>query len=86
MSLENLRQKVDEIDEGIVKLIADRIRLAKEIAKQKEMKGKLFEDSQREQVVLKNTRSVAQKEGIKINNNLGEVVLGFILSQAQYQI
>ena len=30
--------------------------------------------------------AIAQKEGIKINNNLGEVVLGFILSQAQYQI
>ena len=29
--------------------------------------------------------AIARAEGIKIDNNLGDVVLGFILSQAQYQ-
>jgi FKBP-type peptidyl-prolyl cis-trans isomerase (trigger factor) len=29
--------------------------------------------------------AIGQKEGIKLEDNLGEVVLGFILSQAQYQ-
>ena len=29
--------------------------------------------------------AIAKNEGIKVDNNLGDVVLGFILSQAQYQ-
>ena len=29
--------------------------------------------------------AIAKAEGIKIDNNLGDVVLGFVLSQAQYQ-
>lgn len=29
--------------------------------------------------------AIAKNEGIKVDNNLGDVVLGFVLSQAQYQ-
>ena len=29
--------------------------------------------------------AIGKNENIKLDNNLGEVVLGFILSQAQYQ-
>ena len=40
MNLEELRKKIDEIDTQIVKLIADRMKIVKDIGLEKERKGK----------------------------------------------
>ena len=64
MSLEDLRRKIDETDKNIVRLIAERIRIAGEIGGEKKKLGKPIEDASREQVVLKNVRSIAQGENI----------------------
>ena len=70
MSLEDLRKKIDETDKDIVRLIAERIRIAEEIGGEKKKQGKQIEDAAREQVVLKNVRDMAahgniSQEGIE---------------------
>ena len=52
MSLEELRKKIDEADIRIVKLIADRIRIAEEIGREKKRLGKQIEDTAREKEVF----------------------------------
>ncbi|MBA7606677.1 Bifunctional chorismate mutase/prephenate dehydratase [subsurface metagenome] len=64
MSLEELRRKIDEADDKIVRLIAERIRIAEEIGGEKKKQGKQIEDIAREQEVLKKIRGIAQKENI----------------------
>jgi len=51
---------------------------------QKEVEEKLKPLAEEDVKLYYILEAIAQKEGIKLDNNLGEVVLGFILSQAQY--
>ncbi len=64
MSLEELRKKIDETDDRIVRLIAERIKIAEEIGEVKKQQGKQIEDINREQVVLENVRDIAKKENL----------------------
>ena len=64
MSLEELRKKIDEADAQIVKLLAERVRIAEEIGKEKEGQNKEVEDRGREQVVLEKVKSIARRENI----------------------
>ena len=64
MSLEDLRKKIDEADAKIVRLIADRIRIAQEIGAEKKKQGKQIKDAAREERVLANVRNLAQEENI----------------------
>jgi chorismate mutase/prephenate dehydratase len=64
MSLEEIRKKIDDADAKIVKLIAERIRQAQEIGREKQKTGKGIEDTAREERVLANVREIARKENI----------------------
>lgn len=64
MSLEELRGKIDETDTNIVKLIAERIRIAQEIGEEKKKRGKQIDDKEREKGVLENIKSIARGENI----------------------
>ena len=64
MSLEDLRKKIDEVDTKIVKLIAERMRIAEEIGGEKMGQRKQIGDREREKRVLENVRSIAQEENI----------------------
>ncbi|MDD4875682.1 MAG: prephenate dehydratase [Dehalococcoidales bacterium] len=64
MSIKNLRDKIDETDSNIVKLLAERIRIAEEIGKEKEKRGKQIEDVEREKIVLEKVKNIAQREQI----------------------
>ncbi len=64
MSLEELRKKIDEADDGIVRLIAERMRRAAEIGEEKKKLGKPVEDLSREDKVLAHVRAVAEQEKI----------------------
>jgi chorismate mutase/prephenate dehydratase len=64
MSLEDLRRKIDETDTKIVRFLAERIRIAEEMGKEKKEQGKQVEDRGREEVVLEKVRSIAQEENI----------------------
>ena len=64
MSLEQLRKKVDETDDKIVRLIAERIRISEEIGEEKKSQGRQIGDAERERKVLKNVRRIARDEKI----------------------
>ncbi|TET66133.1 MAG: prephenate dehydratase [Candidatus Aminicenantes bacterium] len=64
MSLEELRKKIDEADTKIVKLIAERMRIAQEIGREKGKQSKQVEDVVREKRVLQNVRRIAREESI----------------------
>jgi len=64
MSLEDLRKKIDETDAAIVRLIAERIRSAEKIGREKQKQGKQVEDLSREAEVLTHIRRVAEQENV----------------------
>ena len=70
MNLEDLREKIDEVDTRIVELIVERIRIAEEIGRGKKAHKKLVEDIEREYKVLENVKSFARNKNI----NQGEVL------------
>ena len=64
MSLEDLRRKIDEADAKIVKLLAERTKIAESIGREKQEQGKQIEDRGREKIVLEHVRSIAREESI----------------------
>ena len=64
MNLDDLRKKIDEIDNRIVELISERIRVAEDIGQDKKEKNKLIEDRERERRVLKHVRELARDNNI----------------------
>ena len=64
MNLEDLRKKIDKTDAKIVKLVAERLRIAEEIGKSKREQGNQIEDRERERVVLNHVKALAQSENI----------------------
>lgn len=64
MSIEELRKKIDEVDTGIVRLIAERIRLASRTGRIKRKQGRQIEDRQREEKILEHIRDLARVEGV----------------------
>ena len=64
MNLEDSRRKIDETDTNIVKLIAERIRIAQEIGEEKKKRGKQIDDKEREKRVWENIKSLARDENI----------------------
>jgi len=89
MSLEDLRKKIDETDARIVKLISERIKIVREIGREKNKQGKQIEDVEREGRVMENIRRVAQEENLDqedINSiyrqivNMSKSVQGMIIA------
>jgi len=64
MNLEDLREKIDEIDARMVELISKRIKVAEEIGREKGKQGKQILDKGREGLVMENVRSIARNENI----------------------
>jgi len=61
MSIDDLRKNIDDIDTQIVRLIAERIRIAEKIGEEKRELGKTVVDITREQMVLRHIRDLAQE-------------------------
>ncbi len=64
MSLEDLRKKIDEVDNKVVKLLAERMRIVEQVGTEKKKLGLPIEDKEREKVVLGKVKSTAQSENI----------------------
>ncbi len=64
MSLEDLRKKIDETDAKIVRLIAERIKIAEEIGREKRKIGKQIDDPARERQVVENVKRIAADDRI----------------------
>jgi chorismate mutase / prephenate dehydratase len=64
MNLEDLRKQIDEVDSGIIDLMARRMAITREIGREKSECGKPIEDKAREQVVLENVKKLAQSQSL----------------------
>ncbi|MDD5590725.1 MAG: prephenate dehydratase [Dehalococcoidales bacterium] len=64
MSLEDLRKRIDKTDAEIVKLISERIRIAREIGKEKIREGKQINDRAREKKVSEHIKRMARSENM----------------------
>ena len=64
MSLDDLRKEIDDTDSRIVDLIAERIRKAEEIGREKRKQDKPVEDLTREGKVLEHVREAARRRDI----------------------
>ena len=64
MSLDELRRKIDETDDKIVRLIAERIRISERIGEEKKRQGRQIGDTEREGKVSENVRRIARDEKI----------------------
>jgi chorismate mutase/prephenate dehydratase len=66
MSLEDLRKKIDKTDAEIVRLLAERIRTAEAIGREKQKQGKQVENLGREEEVITNVRRLAEQANISV--------------------
>jgi chorismate mutase/prephenate dehydratase len=64
MSLEEMRKKIDAVDEKIVKLIAQRIQQSQAIGNEKQKSRKPIEDAKREENVLAHIEALARAEDL----------------------
>ncbi len=81
MSLEEQRKRIDEVDHEVVRLIAERNRVAREIGEEKKRQGKPVEDTGREQVVINQVRKLARESGV--NEDAVEKIYRQIISLAK---
>ena len=66
MSWDELRKQIDELDALIVKSIAERMKVAREIGCRKKEAGAPVEDRGREKIVLDRIRQMAQELGLSL--------------------
>ena len=78
MSIEEFRKEIDRVDEQIVKLIADRIKLAEKIGKEKRRLGKQITDNTREKQVLEHIKITAEQE--RLSPEDAEVIYRLIIA------
>lgn len=84
MNLDELRKQVDELDTGIVHLIAERMRVTCEIGKEKLQSGKAIEDKVREKVVLEKVKKLARTENLN-PEEIARVYLKIIAASKEAQ-
>ena len=65
MSLDEFRTQIDNIDQEIVDLIAERIRLAGKIGEVKTKEGRQIEDRLREEAIINRIKETAARKGMK---------------------
>jgi chorismate mutase / prephenate dehydratase len=64
MSLDDLRKEIDQLDSKMVKLIAERVNIAKQIGMEKSKLGMQIEDKYREKLVFEKLRDNAKTQGL----------------------
>ena len=63
--LERLRSRIDDVDAGLIDLMAIRLRLAKEAKEVKEANGLAPEDLIREAAVVRRASTLAREQGVE---------------------
>ncbi|RLI05915.1 hypothetical protein DRO26_00720 [Candidatus Bathyarchaeota archaeon] len=63
--LSQIRRKIDDIDEKIVRLLVERFKLVAEVFRIKQKQGLPIVDVKRENQILTRVGTFAEKEGIK---------------------
>lgn len=81
MTLEQLRTKIDEINEQIINLIAVRAELSKHVAIEKNKINKNIEDKEREQELLNKVKTIAEEK--KVDPDLIEDIFKKIIEHSK---
>lgn len=63
-TLEQLRERINAVDSQIVKLLAERVKIALALGYEKKRLGKEVYDPEREEVVMRGIRNLAVAEGL----------------------
>ena len=76
-SLENLRLKIDKIDDEIINLLTRRFKTVFKIGEYKKECGKAIFQASREEFIIKKVKQVATKSGVdpEILKNIYETIL-----------
>lgn len=77
--MQSLRREIDQVDEQLIALVAQRLRLVKEIATLKKKFGKGIRDEARERSVIDLARERAKKKGI--DPVFAEDLMRFMIAQ-----
>ncbi len=81
--IEKLRKEVREVDKEIIKLIAKRLSITKEIGGNKKKKGIPLKDWKVEKEVIKNALEVASEEGL--SSELIKIIMQNIITESKIQ-
>lgn len=81
MSLKNLRQEIDNIDTGILKLIVKRFEVIKAVGEKKKKNGQEIRDLQREKEIMIRLKMFAQEKGI--SQEMVEGIYDLILTESR---
>ena len=65
LKIDELRKSIDKVDEEIVRLLAERKSIAKEIGKEKKIMRIPVVDAKREKEILENLRKKAKENGLE---------------------
>jgi len=81
MELDELRAKIDVIDEGVIELLGARAKVVAEIKRYKDENGLDVFDSSREDALFERVRSAAVESGL--DEDFVERVFGEIVSESK---
>lgn len=76
--IKEIRKKIDEIDRGLLQLLSERVKLAREIAGIKKRLGREIKDEEREKEILRKAREEGTKLGL--DPTFVETVMKVIIS------
>jgi len=62
--MEDIRQKIDQLDQKIIELLAERMSLVRQIAELKKQNQLPIQDEKREQELRNNLKTLAAKHGL----------------------
>ncbi|MGC8816427.1 MAG: chorismate mutase [Candidatus Hadarchaeum sp.] len=77
--LKEIRRRIDEIDENLIKLLAERLRISRDIAVLKKKLGAKIRDEVRERYVIDRARNLARELGI--DPDFIESVMRLVMAQ-----
>ena len=77
MSLEEIRSKIENLDNEILNLIVQRTNLSKEVLDAKRKEGKAINDAEQEKIVINNITDAATEKGLDSESvkNIFEILI-----------
>jgi chorismate mutase len=77
-SIEQIRKKIDDIDQRIIELVAQRLKIAKELAKLKKKLGMEIRDRKRELAIINRAKKTALELGL--DQNFVETLMIYLIA------
>lgn len=78
-SLEELREEINDVDQGLIDLLSKRLEIVDDILKIKNKTGKDIRDRKREQEVIERVRELAKEKGL--DQDFAEDIMRIVISR-----